>query len=328
MRLLATSKLPADQATFAARVDAELKARASDPPSTLVNQLLDWRQGFSTTLTEMLAVSVRFELGAEGCGFAQAAAKAPPTRAAADHLVSPRLALVLERGAPLARLVTLLDDPALPATVKPGLKLMVWERALLLGENDASVQPMVDKLEPVVPSNAKFDAAMKAAHAAATPEARRFELALFFLSNGWLDPVSIDGPAGGHPLFVWCPPGNPDSYDDSGNLDDTDEVKAALHKAADGDAQRFFTPAERKQGAAEVAKLDAMGGGFAVVVGWTLAYAALHPEDPRLPRALYDINVASKRVHCNSTGWSKKAFLFMHDKYPNDPLTKKVQYWY
>lgn len=85
--------------------------------------------------------------------------------------------------------------------------------------------------------------------------------------------------------------------------------------------------AQRASADKEYDTLMKTGGGIVATARAIIDYAKLHPEDPRAPQALYDLNRLSRRP-CSSTEWSKRAFTFMHTTYPNHPLTKKVKYWY
>ena len=62
----------------------------------------------------------------------------------------------------------------------------------------------------------------------------------------------------------------------------------------------------------------------------TLAFAQQHPEDPRVPEALYPV-VRSTRYGCvdERTGsFSKRAFDLLHRRYPASEWTTKAPFWY
>lgn len=307
LRLLRASSDKADRAAFARRLDAELAAREKDPPSSLRNQLLDWRYELAGSLDEALAYSERLGLGDEGCGFPFEATGEPPSLQKATRHMTDRLVRAIEREAPLTRIAALATHPKLPVALRPSLVALAFARGLILGERDPAAAAIAGRFEPqaraLLPEPARKH--LDAARASSTPEERRFHFALILLPRTALSPVAL---AEGD---VWC--GSP--------LDSPPQQEDAASRSR-------FSAADAKQAAAEHARLKELGGSFALAVRWTLEYGKLHPEDPRLPEVLRDINQMSRRVQCDSTEWSKKAFLFMHKTYPEHPLTKKVKYWY
>lgn len=61
-----------------------------------------------------------------------------------------------------------------------------------------------------------------------------------------------------------------------------------------------------------------------------IEWANGHPEDPRVPEALYR-TVRSTRYGCamdKSRNFSREAFQILHRKYPKSEWTKKTPYWY
>jgi hypothetical protein len=75
------------------------------------------------------------------------------------------------------------------------------------------------------------------------------------------------------------------------------------------------------------------GGGNAVnflaseTIGWTTA----HPQDPRVPEALYLVVEATHYGPADgkkSREYSKQAFDILHRRYPASEWTKKTKYWY
>jgi len=288
-----TLRLLGSSANVRQRLDEELERRAGDPPSSFGNQLLAMRLAAARSLAEALPYVERFALANDECGFPAAAGEPPPAHAQAPRFLARSFGDLLERHAPLSRLVALLDDPAFPAGPRADLAAMAYARAELLGDGDPAARAIADKLG--TPGDA-------------VPEARRFAFALRLLGGEPLSPQGLQA----HGL--WCPVEDRDS----------DDWKASLE-----DARRLLPADEVKQGEIERARLEKAGGGaLGVIVQATLAHADAHPDDPRLPQVLFDINKASRYLHCNATEWSKKAYLYMHKQFPKHPLTKKVNYWY
>jgi hypothetical protein len=92
----------------------------------------------------------------------------------------------------------------------------------------------------------------------------------------------------------------------------------------------FLPTAEVQKAGAEAAKLRAAATGPDWLGAQTLAFARQHPEDPRVPVALYLV-VRATRYGCTDAqtgGFSKRAFDLLHGRYPNSEWTKKTPYWY
>jgi hypothetical protein len=91
-------------------------------------------------------------------------------------------------------------------------------------------------------------------------------------------------------------------------------------------------PAEgvQKEAAAEALKLRAAGAAPDWLGAQTIAFAQRHPQDPRVPEALYLV-VRASRYGCTDakTGeYSKGAFDLLHQRYPNSEWTKKTPFWF
>ncbi len=92
----------------------------------------------------------------------------------------------------------------------------------------------------------------------------------------------------------------------------------------------FLSPADVQQAADETAKLQAAGAAPDWLSAQTVAFAQAHPQDPRVPEALYLV-VRASRYGCtdDKTGdFSKRAFDLLHRSYPNSEWAKKTPYWY
>jgi hypothetical protein len=95
--------------------------------------------------------------------------------------------------------------------------------------------------------------------------------------------------------------------------------KAGISKAP------FLSAAEHQQAAEEAAKLRAAGAAPDWLGAQTLAFAQAHPQDPRVPEALYLVVHATR----DKTGdFSKRAFDLLHGRYPNSEWAKKTPYWF
>ncbi len=300
LRLLEQSPGAAGARTFADRLAAELKARQDDPPSTLRNQLLSWAFARARTLDDAVKYGVRFVLGNVDCSYLNADAEGQPPRATAapQHLSQP-LAALLAKQVPLLRLATLLEHPSLPASVRAQLRNLLYARGLLLGESEPTARALAERLEPLLSKDhPQLASPLKALHEAPTPQARHLAIGMLFLQDTAPSAWAITGTN-----YSW----------------DSDAEKDRPEPAVVPAAERAAAAQEQKQ-------LTAFSSPVGVAARFAIEYGTLHPDDPRLPQLLLDINRKSRYAH--DTQWSKKAFLFMHKTYPSHPLTRQVKYWY
>jgi hypothetical protein len=92
----------------------------------------------------------------------------------------------------------------------------------------------------------------------------------------------------------------------------------------------FLSAADRDQAAAEWKKLQSVATAPDWLGAQTLAFAQAHPQDPRVPEALY-LAVRATRYGCTDkeTGdFSHRAFDLLHRLYPNTDWAKKTPYWF
>lgn len=299
-------------AVFRKQLDSELAARASQLPSSLRNQLLDWRMALASSLGDALDHSQRFVVGRENCQLlTQESLRPPPPLAKAELRTSDPLLKGLERYAPLSLQEALLKDPKLPRALRKPLLQLALSRALLIGETLPEAQALAERLAPqqLAEGNKKWSESLEAVRRAATPEERRFAVALLYLRMPELNPEHMS--EWYNAAYMWCPAG----LEGSGQPTEPPPFAG------------LFAAAQRASADKEYDTLMKTGGGIVATARAIIDYAKLHPEDPRAPQALYDLNRLSRRP-CSSTEWSKRAFTFMHATYPNHPLTKKVKYWY
>jgi len=94
--------------------------------------------------------------------------------------------------------------------------------------------------------------------------------------------------------------------------------------------ETFLSADERQQAADERARLQALPPGPDWLGAQALAFAQSHPQDPRVPEALYLV-VRATRYGCSGKdtgGFSHRAFDLLHRRYPNSEWTRKTPYWF
>lgn len=105
-------------------------------------------------------------------------------------------------------------------------------------------------------------------------------------------------------------------------------VKSILKSQFAG--QPFLAAADREQAAAEWKKLQSVSTAPDWLAAQTLAFAQRHPQDPRMPEALY-LAVRATRYGCtdSQTGdFSQRAFDLLHRRFPGTEWAKKTPYWF
>jgi hypothetical protein len=125
---------------------------------------------------------------------------------------------------------------------------------------------------------------------------------------------------------------NTKEVDQIDNFRDNWWCSADLPKNAPPPDQRapFLSDAEIQKAADEALKLRGAGAAPDWLSAQAVAFAQAHPDDPRIPEALYLV-VRSSRYGCtdDKTGdFSKRAFDLLHKRYPNTEWAKKTPFWY
>jgi hypothetical protein len=92
----------------------------------------------------------------------------------------------------------------------------------------------------------------------------------------------------------------------------------------------FLTGDERAIAARERAELEVQPAAPNWLGKQALDWAKSHPDDPRVPEALYLV-VRARRYGCSDPSpenYSKAAFTLLHSRYPESDWTKKTPYWF
>lgn len=220
-------------------------------------------------------------------------------------------------------LATAAHDPALPDYLQRRLLLAAWTRAVLL-KNDALAQRMAPDVAKAVPEmSSVFKLYLKAR---TVPE--RENAALYILLKfPDLSPLV----AAGVPTFTtaeaedyyfetswWCTPSDTD-YDSKG-----DEVPKVVGKPA------FLNDAQSQAALRERAALKAIGNAKSYLGKQVLRWAAAHPEDPRIPEALFIAVKANDSYRYGCDSWEadtitrEKAQILLRTRYPQSRWTAKL----
>ena len=88
----------------------------------------------------------------------------------------------------------------------------------------------------------------------------------------------------------------------------------------------FFDTAGKKRAANEWRELFALGSASRYLPRVVIDWGKKHPDDPRVPEALY-LAIRAMR-YGSSDALSHDAFAMLHEKYPQSEWAKKSPFWY
>jgi len=129
----------------------------------------------------------------------------------------------------------------------------------------------------------------------------------------------------------WCalPPGMPNGAPGYGQPFNLSEPLQALYGNR-GPQASFLSPQQRDQAKRELVDLGQVPLAPNYLAASVLEWVRLHPEDPRAPEALH-LTVSATRYACgdaHTSEYSKQAFQFLHEHYPDSEWARKTKYWY
>jgi hypothetical protein len=336
---------------------AEMAAASAAWPPSAVNQLRAVQLRLATTFDAFVAAALQRPVGFADEANIDAATLALP---AAPTLSVDALDLVNER-LPLSRLIDAGDHASWPDATRSGARVAALTRALLLDDMEAVRRVEADILR-VQPTLAGDLAAVKTA---ATAEERRFLVSLLLARRPGLRPFLTSGerrssidwnvtPARATPDPLeavdglrdnwWCALSpspvvdravtayqayQPGMYARFGSR--LDDVTASLYdQPGVVPVAAFLTADEQARAAREWRTLDAIDAAPEFFGREALAWAATHPDDPRLAEALHRV-VRATRLGCTterSGDVSRAAFTLLHKRFPRSEWAKLTPYWY
>jgi TolA-binding protein len=304
MRLRNTAKQFAD---VRKSIDFLLKT-PENIPGLAISQLTDLRLDAASDLDDALHF-----IGRGGCESNNDFGPSSCT-----YGLGPHSAEVLD-SFPLDLLVQASQNSALTDQIKNQIARNIWMRAVLLDRHDVArksdqqVLPSLGATPPGIKPELVADL-LKQYETAATPEEKQFA-AVFYLQHqyafgyemGTTQPwcASLSGPWHEETTYTTAKPFVPAS-------------------------PAFFLLEQIKQAGAERAILDATDSQANYYAKVVIEFAEKHPDDPRVPESLSRA-VKNTDRNCNNSrtsALSKKAFVLLHNNYPNTSWAKNTKYWY
>jgi len=236
---------------------------------------------------------------------------------------------ILNRRMPLALFSQVASNSHLPDNLRRDVTQAAWLRAVLLGDTTTATA-LVPKLKSVVP---ELSPLLNEYVSARAPAAKKFAGIYAWLKFPGLEPVVDTGVGRQGPLD------EQDSYRDNwwcsatfspSETDPTEEKKHATEIPADKRIPIFLTAAQRATAEKQYATLFALGAAPNYLCRQVIEWATANPGDKRVPEALH-LAVMTTRHGCTDkqTGkWSKAAYDFLRQHYPNSAWTKQTPYWF
>jgi hypothetical protein len=207
---------------------------------------------------------------------------------------------------------------SLPAHLQLEMVEGAWVRAVVLGK-DAEARQLMERLVQLQPR------AEGAAHdylTAADPEAGRFAATFLLLRNTDLMPFLV-------------PASSAVDLNKTHTLGQVDwgfsgSCATAFAPVPAPDAG-FLTEKQQAENQDEWKQLAAAApSGAGYIATQTFAWETKHPDDPRVQEALH-LLVETGRRACRDDQTvenGRRAFVLLHERYPNSEWTKKTKYWY
>jgi hypothetical protein len=238
----------------------------------------------------------------------------------------------LNQRVPLALWMDAAKNDLLPKSLQAEVARAAWVRAILL-EDAASARAMAGRVAQLTPGLA---GEMRGYLAVQNAAAARFAAVFLMLRAPGMEPEVRPGFGRRTEVMKsdmlrdnwWALAGDVRQ----GERDQDHDALVDLYpKGPFGPAE--FLPAEQRAAAQTEWKKLVERGGNAVnfLAGETIAWATAHPQDPRVPQALYLVVEATHYGPADgvkSREYSKQAFDILHRRYAGSEWAKKTKYWY
>jgi hypothetical protein len=220
-----------------------------------------------------------------------------------------------------------------PRNLQADIALAGWVRAILLDDAPAArtLAGRVSQLQPALAAE------MRGYLAVRDPAAARFSAIFLMLRGPGLEPGVRAGFNRGAPLMErdtfrdnWWDLKNTTAQ--SGDSSTDHEALYDLYPSGDVGPADFLPNDQRAAGEEQWKRLMERAGNAVNYLGSeAIAWAQAHPQDPRVPQALYQLVEATHYGPADgkkSRDYSRQAFEILHRQYPTSEWTKKTKYWY
>jgi hypothetical protein len=239
----------------------------------------------------------------------------------------------LNERTPLALWIDAAKNDLVPRELQAPIARAAWVRAVLL-DDTASAKTLASRVAQLSPELA---GEMRTYLAATDAPSARFAAIDLMLRAPGLEPVVRSGFGRETPVMErdilrdnWWQVGDVKVDDHPREIDH--DALADLYPIGPLGPIGFLPKDQLAAGEEEYRKLvDRAGNAVNFLAAEAIAWVNAHPQDPRVPQALYQVVEATHYGPADgkkSREYSKQAFDILHRKYPNSDWTKKTKYWY
>jgi hypothetical protein len=316
-------------------LDANLKRFEGGPLSSL-NLLLAQRFALATDFHQFLQYAPRVPVGMtweSDVGYPPETGDNAQTKPLAKRFDGDSVVVINQR-LPLTMLAQAATGDVLPKDLRDVVGTATWTRAAIL--NDARTAKALEAV--VTAAHPELRDYLTAYDNAASNEARSFAAIWTMLHFPGMRPLVSGGPLRDTKFEEidnyrdnwWCELGGKANYVQPAIFTWGSRWDTAGDQPKLVPPPSFLSPAERGSAESQWKELSAIGAApnyfSSVVVQW----AKTHPQDARVPEALYLV-VRATRYGCtndNTGSASKQAFDLLHTRYPESQWTNKTPYWF
>jgi hypothetical protein len=304
------------------------------------NQFLALRMQLATGLADWLRYAPRIPADFGGWGGMTVQEQKENPQAFFDSDAS----VVLTEKLPLRLLAQAARSTLLPAPLRKQVAIAAWTRAILL-DDEAIAHEMIPDVAALAP---ELKSSLAGYAIAKNGPARRFAAVFLILHFPAMRPfvnagefrVSYNGieklaDIDPYRDNWWCLMGPPPKdaqwqWNYYTMYTRLSEPLRQIYTDGNVPSPAFLNANERAVAAKEWSVLGSLPAAPTWLGRETLAWAAAHPKDPRVPEALHLV-VRAARYGCldgDSGKYSRRAFTLLHNRYPGSSWTKKTPYWF
>jgi hypothetical protein len=246
---------------------------------------------------------------------------------------------MLNKRLPVGLLAEVAASDSLPQNLRQRLATSAWARAALLGDSPVA-QKAGEIASKVRPELAPF---IDQYTAAQTENERQFVAVFAIVHFPGLRPFVDDG----YPRLSdfkkiddyrdnwWCSDvgGIPEDLNFEKQYGDNPRTVAELENRLESSSPVFLTAGQRATASSEWKQILSMGLAADYLPREVLAWAKVHPDDPRVPEALHyawradRYGCSDSRENIAANNWSRDIFKLLHKRYPNSEWAKRTRVW-
>lgn len=316
-------------------IDRLLKLNQPDLPLGSHNLLNEERLKLTTSLEDLVEHAAETPVPSEVDFNTGEDVPAESTVKPGQPLFNRYAAEILVKRLPLDLLIQAAASPTLPKHLRREVARTAWVRSVLIDDliSAEKLQPVLQDLDPALWR------AMESFRSATSDADKHFGSVFIILSNPGMKPsvresslrTATLGELDEYRDNWWCTDmGVGANWGQSYEPYNKDVNLKFVDRDPDFPFPAWLTQAQRDAAKAEWSKLSQVGTAPNYLAEQVMMYAKQHSNDPRVPQALH-LAVRSTRSGCTNietSRFSKAAFDFLHEHYPDNEWAAKTKYYY